>query len=233
MTPLTQALQETAKSILRQKLGEIIKDYGKRPDDDFIPSAIGMAEPFPLMNVIVQAMQLYHTRLLAEAGRELPGEMDFNRWFDGVGIVKPKAKDAFIMMHMAASALLAAKQGEVDKLNQDIAGKVGVIGNFLEEHDKLKSQLKTAQEEVKSQVMINTIAVVDVRRLENELRESKAEVERLKGCDNAWPLQDVLTKLVDASDYLLHRKDYDGHGHEELLHCVKRGKEIISQLKPQ
>lgn len=136
-----------------------------------------------LNKYINEAMQLYHTRLLAEAGKGLWKDAEVlemyadnrndNNMSDAITLLSQQLKSK-------ASVLLAAKQGEVDKLNQDIAGKVGVIGNFLEEHDKLKSQLKTAQEEVKSQVMINTIAVVDVRRLENELRESKAEVERLK-----------------------------------------------------
>jgi hypothetical protein len=48
--------------------------------------------------------------------------------------------------------------------------------------------------------------------------------------DNAWCLKDVLKKLIEASEILLHQKNYDGHGWEEINHCVERGKEIVSIL---
>lgn len=50
--------------------------------------------------------------------------------------------------------------------------------------------------------------------------------------DNAWPTKDVLSKLIWATEYLLNEKDYDGHGHEEVRHCVERGKEILKSLTP-
>ena len=48
--------------------------------------------------------------------------------------------------------------------------------------------------------------------------------------DNAWCLKDVLKKLIEASEILLLQKNYDGHGWEEISHCVDRGKEIVSIL---
>ena len=48
--------------------------------------------------------------------------------------------------------------------------------------------------------------------------------------DNAWCLKDVMKKLIEASEILLHQKNYDGHGWEEINHCVERGKEIVSIL---
>lgn len=48
--------------------------------------------------------------------------------------------------------------------------------------------------------------------------------------DNAWCLKDVMKKLIEASEILLHQKNYDGHGWEEISHCVDRGKEIVSIL---
>jgi transcriptional regulator with XRE-family HTH domain len=50
------------------------------------------------------------------------------------------------------------------------------------------------------------------------------------GLDNSWSLKDVLKKLIEASEILLHQKNYDGHGWEEINHCVERGKAIVSTL---
>ena len=50
------------------------------------------------------------------------------------------------------------------------------------------------------------------------------------GLDNSWSLKDVLKKLIEASEILLHQKNYDGHGWEEINHCVERGKSIVSTL---
>lgn len=48
--------------------------------------------------------------------------------------------------------------------------------------------------------------------------------------DEAWPTKDVLSKLIWASEYLLHKKSYDGHNHEEINICVKRAKNILELL---
>lgn len=47
--------------------------------------------------------------------------------------------------------------------------------------------------------------------------------------ESAWPLPDMLKKLVDGCDILLHKKDYDGPDHEEILGCVKLAKRIIKR----
>jgi hypothetical protein len=43
-----------------------------------------------------------------------------------------------------------------------------------------------------------------------------------------WPTVDVIAKLVEAAEILLHRCDYDGHGYEEIAACVERAKELLS-----
>lgn len=47
---------------------------------------------------------------------------------------------------------------------------------------------------------------------------------------NPWSLKDSLQKLVEAANILLHQKNYDGHGWEEISHCVTRGEEIINKI---
>ena len=49
--------------------------------------------------------------------------------------------------------------------------------------------------------------------------------------EKAWSTIDVLKHLIWATEYLLNEKDYDGHNHEELNICVKRGKEIIDIIE--
>ena len=61
-----------------------------------------------------------------------------------------------------------------------------------------------------------------------ELKES--QIVQILGFHEAWPLRDVLSKLVESTEYLLNVKNYDGHGWEEVLHCTKRGREIIALL---
>ena len=49
--------------------------------------------------------------------------------------------------------------------------------------------------------------------------------------ENAWPLNDVLKKLIEAARILLKKHDYDGHNYEEIQHCIKRGEEILIENK--
>ena len=48
--------------------------------------------------------------------------------------------------------------------------------------------------------------------------------------DQTWPTRDVLNKLIEASEILLHKKDYDGHGWEEIAHCVDLAKGIVKRI---
>lgn len=51
--------------------------------------------------------------------------------------------------------------------------------------------------------------------------------------DNPWSTEDVIDKLIWATEYLLQHQSYDGHNHEELQLCAKRGKEIIKEIQSQ
>lgn len=56
---------------------------------------------------------------------------------------------------------------------------------------------------------------------------------KMLGLEDPYPLSDVLDRLKWATEYLLHKKDYDGHCYEELNQCVKRAEEILSELKKE
>lgn len=70
--------------------------------------------------------------------------------------------------------------------------------------------------------------------LQNKVSEGYASlpIDEIIGADQPWPLSDILNKLIQASEILLHKKSYDGHGYEEISHAVKRAKEISSLFKP-
>lgn len=47
------------------------------------------------------------------------------------------------------------------------------------------------------------------------------------GLNTSWPITEVLSKLIEASEILLEKKDYDGHGWEEISYATKRAKELV------
>lgn len=64
-----------------------------------------------------------------------------------------------------------------------------------------------------------------------EIAKLKEENERLKGLCEPYPLSDVLSRLIDASEFLLIHYSYDGHNYEEIECCIRRAKEINQFLK--
>lgn len=46
--------------------------------------------------------------------------------------------------------------------------------------------------------------------------------------DSAWPLRDIVAKLVDAANILLIDKDYDGHGWELISGAKKRAEQWLT-----
>lgn len=80
----------------------------------------------------------------------------------------------------------------------------------------------------------------EVDELQLERRNLEAKYEALKqkadklytacALPNPWPIHDVLKCLSDAADKLLHRYNYDGAKHEEILICVNRGNELSNDI---
>ncbi len=55
----------------------------------------------------------------------------------------------------------------------------------------------------------------------------------IMGLDTPWPLLEVLSRLIEASDILLKERQYDGHGHEVLSAATDKAREIVSLLTPK
>jgi hypothetical protein len=50
------------------------------------------------------------------------------------------------------------------------------------------------------------------------------------GLDQPWSTADLIRKLVEAAEILLHEKSYDGHGWEEIAGCVGYAKERLPKI---
>lgn len=50
------------------------------------------------------------------------------------------------------------------------------------------------------------------------------------GVGEAWPITDVLMKLIESTEYLLDVKNYDRQGWEEVSHCTKVGRKMVSDI---
>ena len=83
-------------------------------------------------------------------------------------------------------------------------------------------------------ILMNNFTRGDIKTATRQLSDLfalSAMPNNILGLDNPYPLHIVLEKLKWATNYLLHKKNYDGHGYEELNQCVRRAEEIISCLK--
>lgn len=58
-------------------------------------------------------------------------------------------------------------------------------------------------------------------------REGIKQFARL---DEPWPTVDILSKLIEASNILLHVKSYDGPNYEEINHAVSVGQLLVDLL---
>jgi hypothetical protein len=48
--------------------------------------------------------------------------------------------------------------------------------------------------------------------------------------DHPYSLSEVLKVLIEATDILLHEKDYDVHGLERYEYCYQLAKDIVAEL---
>jgi hypothetical protein len=72
----------------------------------------------------------------------------------------------------------------------------------------------------------------EISRLKEDNERLRGEVETVIRWNESWPLRDILNELVQASEILLDKKNYDGHGWEEIRHAMNHAKVIISHLTP-
>lgn len=71
---------------------------------------------------------------------------------------------------------------------------------------------------------------------EQDWWEKEKEVTRLReafGFDTPWPVREVLKRLVEGSEHLLHGHDCDCHGYETLIQAIESARKIQAVLTPR
>ena len=86
--------------------------------------------------------------------------------------------------------------------------------NYYYRHNDVVKAIEQAQKEASNQAT----------------EDDKEKILTITGEDNPYPLRDVLKRLIWATEYLLHVKNYDGHQYEELGQCVRRAREIMESI---
>ena len=69
---------------------------------------------------------------------------------------------------------------------------------------------------------------------QDKVQRQRAEIERIRevfGMSEPWPLNDILAKLVEATQHLLDDHNCDTHGHEEFRHAASGGKACLSRIQ--
>jgi len=56
-------------------------------------------------------------------------------------------------------------------------------------------------------------------------------LDKILRLNQPYNLAEVLKGLIDATDILLHKRDYDGAGWERLEYCYRFGKEIVEEFE--
>lgn len=78
--------------------------------------------------------------------------------------------------------------------------------------------------------VVSSIEQAQKEAYNQAIEDGKEKILTITGEDNPYPLRDVLERLIWATEYLLHIKNYDGHNYEELGQSVRRAKEIMKSI---
>jgi hypothetical protein len=53
----------------------------------------------------------------------------------------------------------------------------------------------------------------------------------MSGMDTPWPINEILQKLIEATDHLLNDHNCDHHGYEQYQQAANAGRQILSSDK--
>ncbi len=84
---------------------------------------------------------------------------------------------------------------------------------------------------VLDEVMESYALLREQRAVEQAKEEWLKEKAKMLRAEYSWDTISILEKLSDATDVLLHEKDYDRHGWEEIEYAWGASKELIVSLK--
>lgn len=143
----------------------------------------------------------------------------FNAIADTKGIaIESDMKDIIAIVHRCFPKEQPAAMSAEEILKQKI--------DELSQHNGWYSSYKHTDQDLKDAML----AAMEEYAQQSQPAAGMKWVKEFLGLEEAWPLINVLEKLVEATNILLHKKSYDGHGWEDINHCVARGEQIIKNL---
>lgn len=135
-------------------------------------------------------------------------------------VVKRVASEAYCSAEHEAQPILDALTADdlVRALDEEMGAtaRIASLESALAETRRGKSVL------VEHAAKTNAALVEVTRQRDEALR-----------MDTPWPIPEVLRKLADAADILLHQRNYDGHGHEEIGHARDAARAFLAATEPK
>src|SRR5690606_31284761 len=110
-------------------------------------------------------------------------------------------------------------------------GLINSIHEVLERSENLKEENEVLKKEGIRQAAL--ISALSESELANKVEDLEEELERYRNVlqmYEPWSLPEILKKLIESADILLHDKNYDGLGWEEHEYAFRKGKELLKTL---
>ncbi len=116
----------------------------------------------------------------------------------------------------------------IDNRNRTLREQEKLMENVEKDRDLYKREFERAAK------IIDELRI-SVKDDEQKLIDSGKELERIAvkdvlGMGRAWSIADILSKLCNAAEILLNKKDYDGDGWEEIGEAVSHGRLCMSSV---
>jgi hypothetical protein len=146
--------------------------------------------------------------------------------------------DAHVDLRDRLEAELATARTLLDEGEVLIERAKLLVGNAEIEKSRLRRKVEAARARLKpwagDRQLLRVFPVIeasirDALTLIAEDAPAAVTLDSPADMQRPWPLCDVLQRLADFADDRLTRKNYDGHGWEELSVCVARAREILTE----
>jgi hypothetical protein len=119
----------------------------------------------------------------------------------------------------------------------------GIIYGFGWKTGTSDKTLKKYENQLKSKMLMKNLDRLTEKRKQLEKQLTSCQVDSDVECnqhptsldkilriDQPYSLQEVFKGLIEATDILLHKKDYDGHGWEKLEYCYNQAEVMQNDL---
>ncbi len=116
----------------------------------------------------------------------------------------------------------------IARIRADAPKLTEALRSAVEWRDRWRVLAEVAQQQVES---VNELHAIELRSARAERDALQERVGKMLRSDTPWPLESVLTKLIDAADHLMHGHACDRHGHETVVYAVDSARKILAELR--